>query len=372
MKMKLVYVPMMMALVVTTTGVLSTTTPTTTTKRTTTPTTTTKPTTKPTTTWTTRGPHGLNLIGKMFTLPCNSGGISFYSSDLSPSTIAWLYTSVYPTRRYKTRTTATTFPRTPRTKPWTTTTPRTTRTTPWTTTTPQTTRTTPRTTLSTTSPAWTTAPPTRGVSVCLRYLTDYIQVPGPAIFTLISSSSSPISLTSYSGLWYGLTFNYYNVLFLQPKIRFWSNIGPDIWTRLCLTVDTVKNVAQVFSGPNISIRKILPIRYVWSGQPVIDFSGFDGQVTDVQIWDYPLHYREIYNYMVSGVYGPHRGSILTWSSISYSPRGNVVMEDVYEQQSKQSLSSGGSRERGRHLKGKKKTRKFWNLEEKKARKRQRM
>ncbi|KAE8298777.1 hypothetical protein D5F01_LYC03282 [Larimichthys crocea] len=213
---------------------------------------------------------------------------------------------------------------------------------------------------------------TAGVSVCLRYLTDYVQISRPVIFTLRSSSSSPISLKSSSGFSYGLTFNYYPNLEFKPNIRFWSNIGPDIWTGLCLTVDTVKNVAQVFSGPNISIRKILPIRYVWSGQPVIDFSGFDGQVTDVQIWDYPLHYREIYNYMVSGVYGPHRGSILTWSSISYSPRGNVVMEDVYEQQSKQSLSSGGSRERGRHLKGKKKTRKFWNLEEKKARKRQRM
>ena len=45
------------------------------------------------------------------------------------------------------------------------------------------------------------------------------------------------------------------------------------------------------------------VQYVWSGEPVIEFSGFEGQVTDVQVWDYPLRYREILNYMSSCVYG---------------------------------------------------------------------
>lgn len=45
------------------------------------------------------------------------------------------------------------------------------------------------------------------------------------------------------------------------------------------------------------------VQFVWSGEPVIDFPGFDGQVTDVQIWDYPVHYREVFNYMSNGVYG---------------------------------------------------------------------
>ena len=44
-------------------------------------------------------------------------------------------------------------------------------------------------------------------------------------------------------------------------------------------------------------------QYVWSGEPVIEFKGFDGQVTDVQMWDYPLSYREVFKYMTSGVYG---------------------------------------------------------------------
>ncbi|XP_010755091.3 uncharacterized protein LOC104940234 [Larimichthys crocea] len=349
--MKLFFVPMVMALVVTTTGFT-----------------------------TTRGPYGRNLIGKMFTLSRKNGGISFYSPYLSLTSTSWLYTSAYPARTYKTTTATTTFSRTSTTRP--TTTPTTQRyktttasTTPTFSRTSTTRPTTRPTTRSTTYPPWTTYPqwttvlPTRGVSVCLRYLTDYVQDSTSVIFTL-SPTTTPLRLMSRSGVLYGLSFNSYSYpnLFLQPNIRLCPNIGMDIWTRLCLTVDTAKNVAQVFSGSNMSVRKILPFSYVWSGQPLIDFSGFDGQVTDVQIWDYPLSYRQIYNYMVT-VYGPRRGSVLTWSSISYSPRGNVIMEDVYEQQAKQSIKSG-RRGRGRQLKGKKKTRKFWNPMEKKARNRQ--
>ena len=45
------------------------------------------------------------------------------------------------------------------------------------------------------------------------------------------------------------------------------------------------------------------VQYVWSGEPVIQFEGFDGQVTDIQMWDYPLSYREVFKYMTNGVYG---------------------------------------------------------------------
>ena len=44
------------------------------------------------------------------------------------------------------------------------------------------------------------------------------------------------------------------------------------------------------------------VQYVWPGEPVIDIPGFDGQVTDIQVWDYPLRYREIINYMNTGAF----------------------------------------------------------------------
>lgn len=45
------------------------------------------------------------------------------------------------------------------------------------------------------------------------------------------------------------------------------------------------------------------VQYQWSGEPVITFSGFDGQLTDVQVWDYPLRYKEVLYYMSHGYYG---------------------------------------------------------------------
>ncbi|XP_044066321.1 uncharacterized protein LOC122882705 [Siniperca chuatsi] len=378
MKMKLLYVPMVMAvmsaLVVTNSGLKTT----------------------KSTPWTrTTGPYGLNLNGKMFTLSLNRGEISFFPPNFSPSSPSW--TSRSYTTTYAPWTTTTSRHRTTTTYPsWTTTTPHTTTTSrrrttttyaPWTTTTrrhrttttPHTTTTSRRRTTTTYAP-WTTTPkrttttphtttphPTRGVSVCLRYLIDQ-QTSSNSIFTL-SPSSTPLKLGANNVGWYTLYFgsySYYN-LDLHPDIRFWSNIGPDIWNRVCLTVDTVKNVAQVFRDSSISIRKMLPanVQYVWSGEPVIDFSGFDGQVTDVQVWDYPLRYKEIFNYMTSGFYLPYCGSVLTWSSINYSPRGNTLLEDAYEWHARQPISS---KRRGHRPKGEKKMWEFINVGERDERK----
>ncbi|XP_039649877.1 uncharacterized protein LOC120555264 [Perca fluviatilis] len=305
MKSRLLYAPMVMVVMSSLVGLTSTTThkPRTTTHK---PRTTThKPRTTTTSGWTpTTGASGLDLNGKMFTLSINGGGISFYSPYYSPTT------PPYSTTRYTTY--------------------------PYTTTRP-----------------WTTAPPTRGVSVCLRYLTDYL-ADIPKIFTLSPSSRSPLQMGVSSTALYRLSFDRYgyNNQYLQPYKRFWSNIGPDFWTRVCLTVDTVKNVAQVFSGSNMSIRKLLPTKYVWSGEPVIDFSGFDGQVTDVQVWDYPLHYREVFNYMN---YRSYSGSALSWSYISYSPRGDVLLEDAYQPQWQDRQPISRSKERKwRRPKGEKK------------------
>lgn len=102
---------------------------------------------------------------------------------------------------------------------------------------------------------WSCSPPA-GVSVCLRYMADNLQSGFP-LFTL-SPNRSPLSLEVNLNS-YGLTFSgYYNYVYLRPLIKFWPNIGSDFWTSVCLTVDTRKGVVQMFSGSNMSIRKVLP------------------------------------------------------------------------------------------------------------------
>ncbi|XP_071349652.1 uncharacterized protein [Trachinotus anak] len=268
--------------------------------------------------WTTGHP-AVNLNGMMFTLSYNQGGISFYPPYYSPHSSAWPSTPYYTP--YYTH---------PYTHPY------------------------------------TTPPSTRGLSVCLRYLTDYTDNNSPTLFTLSPRSSSSLTLRTLANGLYKLSFDrygYYN-MYLKSSIKVLPEVAPDMWTGVCLTVDSMKNVAQVFEGSNMSIRKMLRNRYSWTGEPVIEFSGFDGQVTDVQVWDYPLCYSEVSDYMSGGVYRLYRGSVLTWSYISYSLRGNALLEDVYELQAKQPM---GRRGRGRRLKGEKKTRRVFSVGGRKGR-----
>ncbi|XP_069025708.1 uncharacterized protein [Embiotoca jacksoni] len=264
---------------------------------------TTEPTAADEAAWTPTGRHGVDLSGKMFTLSRYGGQVTFYDPNAFPA-----FSTTNPTSEYLYRTTTTPY-------------------------------------RTTTTPYRTTAPPTRGVSVCLRYITDFLETSSPTIFTL-SPSKTPLSLqVSYLSS-YTLTFNNYNSLRLKPNIRMWSYPGQDIWTSVCLTVDTRKQVAQVFSGSNMSIRKLMPYRYVWAGEHVMTFPGFDGQVTDVQVWDYPLRYKEVQRFLYRG-YFRNSGSVLTWSNINYSLGRLGLLEDTYELQGKQLI---GQKARGRDLK----------------------
>ena len=96
-----------------------------------------------------------------------------------------------------------------------------------------------------------------GFSVCLRYLTEGSTT---TLLKLFPSSSSPVTLGTSDRVYYSLSCEavYYTQVFL-PFIKFWpEGFAQDIWTRVCVTVDGAKRVAQVFSGSNMSIRKMLP------------------------------------------------------------------------------------------------------------------
>ncbi|XP_061641872.1 uncharacterized protein LOC133483960 [Phyllopteryx taeniolatus] len=315
--------------------------------------------------WTTAAPPDLNE--RMITLFSNgrgvAGGVSFYPPYFSfRRNNAWNYlTRPYPTRDYPTRPYPTRdYPTRPYptrdypTRPYPTrdypTRPYPTRDYP---TRPYPTRdyptrnypswSYPRSYTASSNPGWTTEAPTTGVTVCLRYLFD-VETSSPRIFTVSPSSPAAFTLSSdYDGS-YRLTWSSsYWSLRLKANVRMWPGIRDDLWTRLCLTVDTVPGIVQVFSGAYMSVRKMAPNKYVWSGEPVIDMTGVDGQVTDLQMWDYPLSYNTILNYMSRPGYGWPTGSVLTWSNIRYSLRGRALVEDAY--QHRQAAKSHKNRKR---------------------------
>ncbi|XP_029018146.1 uncharacterized protein LOC114862202 [Betta splendens] len=169
-------------------------------------------------------------------------------------------------------------------------------------------------------------PRSSSVSVCLRYIIDYTSEDSQ-IFTL-SPSSSPLTLGDKGASRYVLSLNHYDYSLL-PNVYVWSMMEPELWTSVCVVVDSGRNVIQAFHGSHMSIRKLLSRPYEWSGEQVLDFSGFDGQLTDVQVWDYPLRSSEVYNYMSGGRFGRYRGSALSWSSVWYKLYGNTLLEEAY-------------------------------------------
>ncbi|CAL1614257.1 unnamed protein product [Knipowitschia caucasica] len=191
----------------------------------------------------------------------------------------------------------------------------------------------------TTTNYWTTPTPSNSVSVCLRFMADsygnLFKLALRSPLTLIMNGPQGYALTSD-------TYPYYSHVILVPRIPLRSFTQTQPWTSVCVVLDSVRNVVQLFQGGLMSIRKIPPSRIVWSGEPVVDISGFDGQVTDLEVWDYPLQYREVFYYMNYG----SRGTVLTWSNIAYRPRGTVLFEDTYTRQQKRPISSIQS-EKGR-------------------------
>ncbi|XP_057701223.1 uncharacterized protein LOC130921403 [Corythoichthys intestinalis] len=251
--------------------------------------------------WTTASPAN-NLNGKMITLSSDGfGGISFYppnysflhkSNWLYPNRAPrnWYSPTIYPTATY------------PSGYPWTT----------------------------SSYPSWTTPPTTTGVTVCLRYLLD---PDSNNIFTLSPNSPDALTLTSYyDGNGYRLTWGRsYQSVRLRANVRMWS-LTDNMWNRICLVVDSVKGFVQIFKGGYMSIRKGMVPKYAWSGEPIVAVSNTNGQVTDLQMWDFPLSYNGILNYVARSSYGWPTGSVLTWSNIRYSLTGRALVEDVYERQ----------------------------------------
>uniref|UniRef100_A0A3P8RXQ3 Uncharacterized protein n=1 Tax=Amphiprion percula TaxID=161767 RepID=A0A3P8RXQ3_AMPPE len=257
-----------------------------------------------TTQWTTEAP-GLNLRGKMFTLARYSSGVTLYHPYFSISSL-----SLTPETEAKEETEAKDNENPPdSTYPY------------------------------PTPPYWTTAPPRTGVSVCLRYMIDHLDQKSSTVFTL-SPSGSFLSLSDNYASSYAVKYYYSNYVNLQPSVRLWSLASPSAWTSVCLTLDSNRRVVQMFKGPFMSIRKVLPVQYVWSGEPVMEFTGTDGQVKDVQVWNYPLRYKEVYYYMTEDSYWSQQGNILSWSHVRYSVRGQSFLEDSYESQTKQSIGRG--------------------------------
>ncbi|XP_071219616.1 mucin-1-like [Salvelinus alpinus] len=181
----------------------------------------------------------------------------------------------------------------------------------------------PSTSPSPSSPYTTPSPSLSALTVCLRYMAE--EGKDLTLFSLTQGNYWNLLLERNSGMDF-LSIHSSSQSFRSYRLM-WSIAGPRPWTSLCVTWEKNTGVAQVWRGGTVSVRKRV-FGQVTNGPPVLKVYKFEGQVTDVEVWDRILSPRWIMSYM-SGwqsywSYTP--GNVLTWSKAIYSTNGEVLLE----------------------------------------------
>ncbi|XP_036420370.1 mucosal pentraxin-like [Colossoma macropomum] len=100
------------------------------------------------------------------------------------------------------------------------------------------------------------------------------------------------------------------------------------WRNRCFTWESSSGMAQLWFDSTMSIRKGVGRGQVFSGQAELTISGFEGQVSDVYVWDSALSVKNLYCYLTLNHSFPP-GSVLDWKHIQYSTSGYALLEPTY-------------------------------------------
>lgn len=89
----------------------------------------------------------------------------------------------------------------------------------------------------------------------------------------------------------------------------------------------------------------------FSGNTVMTISQFEGQLTDIHVWDKILPLSSLRAYMSGWDYPS--GNLLSWRNMTYSSEGYVVLEDAYQTQDKstENRRSGNQQQQQRRRHG---------------------
>uniref|UniRef100_A0A8C7KEQ3 Mucin-12-like n=1 Tax=Oncorhynchus kisutch TaxID=8019 RepID=A0A8C7KEQ3_ONCKI len=207
-------------------------------------------------------------------------------------------------------------------------------------------------------PYTTPSPSLSALTVCLRYMAE--EGKDLTLFSLTQGNYWNLLLERNSGMDY-LSIHSSSQSFRSYRLL-WSIIEPRPWTSLCVTWEKNTGLAQVWRGRTVSIRKRV-FGQVTNGPPVLKVFNFEGQVTDVEVWDRVLSPSWILAYM-SGwqsywSYTP--GNVLTWSKAIYSTNGEVLLERNTYNSDHQPIS--GHDQRPRPIKRKTKRKFEWRKSE---------
>ncbi|XP_042245730.1 C-reactive protein-like [Thunnus maccoyii] len=111
------------------------------------------------------------------------------------------------------------------------------------------------------------------------------------------------------------------------------------WNSICWTWDSGTGLTQVWLNGLRTSQKLMGLNYVVSGNLSIiigqeqdEFRGgynlndsFEGDITDLHMWDHIVSACDIRSYMNQGSFDP--GNLLDWNNLSYRVSGNVFIQD---------------------------------------------
>ncbi|XP_041926131.1 serum amyloid P-component-like [Alosa sapidissima] len=169
-----------------------------------------------------------------------------------------------------------------------------------------------------------------GFTVCFRMIAETMsQYNRPVtILTMTMNNSVIFTLRALSFKYELLVSGGESKLFSPVVPMFVKSSFP--WTSLCATWDSATGMTQMWKDGKMSVRKCMGRSQKCYGTPVVTLSGFEGQVTDIHVWDKALPFSSLRAYLKGQCYSP--GNLLSWRDISYTSRSYVVLEDAYPMQ----------------------------------------
>ncbi|XP_053096498.1 serum amyloid P-component-like isoform X2 [Pangasianodon hypophthalmus] len=159
-----------------------------------------------------------------------------------------------------------------------------------------------------------------GLTLCLRAVTEQKWLMEDGL-SLTFDKNVAVNIGDFNTAYeYKLQFNRFSMVLAQG-VR-------SLWKSSCLTWDSSSGMAQLWFDGKMSARKGLSRGTVFSGQPELTMYQFEGQVSDVYLWDSVLSVRELHRYLYHHSV-PSRGSILDWKQMEFRSSGYVVLEPAY-------------------------------------------
>ncbi|XP_069028739.1 serum amyloid P-component-like [Embiotoca jacksoni] len=112
------------------------------------------------------------------------------------------------------------------------------------------------------------------------------------------------------------------------------------WNSVCWTWDSGTGLTQLWLNGLRTSQKLVGLNYVVRrdlnivvGQEQDEFGGgfktsdsFEGDITDLHMWDHVVSSCDIRSYMNQGSFTP--GNLLSWSQLNYEVVGNVFIKDA--------------------------------------------